>query len=104
MRIGTTIVLAAVVTVGSIASLPRMCAEGSDGSSRVGLHDTSCGDRYDALLVQAKASLIKGDRAGAINSLVAARHQLLHCQEMEERNSIAAIAVALNSTPSECTE
>ena len=56
-----------------------------------------CADGYNALLGQAKASLVKGDRGAAINSLIAAKIQLRTCQELEERNSIAAVAVALNS-------
>jgi hypothetical protein len=105
MRIGTTVLFAAVLAVGSIASLPRLCAEGPDGNvaaeSRGG---SSCADRYNALLGQAKASLVKGDRGAAINSLIAAKIQLRTCQELEERNSTAAVAVALNSTLSALIE
>src|SRR5438552_4100688 len=101
MRIKTTVLFAAVLTVGSIASLPRLCAEGPDGSVAAESRDgSSCADRYNALLGQAKASLVKGDRNAAINSLIAAKIQLRTCQELEERNSTASIAVALNSTQS----
>jgi hypothetical protein len=87
------------MALGSIASLPRLCAEGSDGGAAAESRDGSgCADRYNALVGQAKASLVKGDRGAAINSLIAARIQLHACQELEERNSTAAIAVALNST------
>lgn len=99
MRMGTTIVFATILAVGSIASLPRSCAEGPDGSGEPGSRDDSiCADRYNALLGQAKASLVKGDRGAAINSLIAAKIQLRTCQELEEQNSIAAVAVALNFT------
>jgi hypothetical protein len=99
MRIGTTILFAAILAVGSIASLPRLCAESPDGSVAAESRDGSnCVDRYNALLGQAKASLVKGDRGAAINSLIAAKVQLRTCQELEERNSTVAIAVALNST------
>jgi len=99
MRTGTTILLVAVLAIGSIASLPRLCAEGPDGSLPAEPQDgSSCADRYNALLGQAKASLVKGDRGAAINSLIAAKIQLRTCQELEERNSTAAVAVALNST------
>jgi len=101
MRIKTTVLFAAVLAVGSIASLPRVCAEGSDGSVAAESRDgSSCADRYNALLGQAKASLVKGDRGAAINSLIAAKIQLRTCQELEERNSTTAAAVALNSTQS----
>ena len=101
MRIRTTVLFAAVLAVGSIASLPRVCAEGSDGSVAAECRDgSSCADRYNALLAHAKASLVKGDRGAAINSLIAAKIQLRTCQELEERNSTAAVAVALNSTRS----
>jgi len=39
-------------------------------------------------------------RGAAINSLIAAKIQLRTCQELEERNPTAAVAVALNSTQS----
>jgi hypothetical protein len=97
MRIGITILFAAVFAVGSIASLPRSCAEGPEGAAAETHNGSSCADRYDALLGQAKASLVKGDRGAAINSLIAAKIQLRTCQELEERNSTAAVAVALNS-------
>jgi hypothetical protein len=94
----TSLVFALALVVGSIASLPRVCAEGHDGSVAAESRDgSSCADRYNALLGQAKASLIKGDRGAAINSLIAAKIQLHTCQELEERNSTAAVAVALNS-------
>src|SRR6266852_6279953 len=95
----TSLFFAFALVVGSVASLPRSCAEGPDGSvaaeSRGG---SSCADRYNALLGQAKASLVKGDRGAAINSMIAAKIQLRTCQELEERNSTTAVAVALNST------
>jgi hypothetical protein len=101
MRIGTTVLFATVLAVGSITSLPRLCAEGPDGSVAAESRDaSSCADRYNALLGQAKTSLVKGDRGATINSLIAANIQLRTCQELQERNSIVAVAVALNSTQS----
>ena len=89
---------ATVLAVGSIASLPRRCAEGSDRSAAVVSPDSSsCTDRFNVLLAQAKVSLVKGNRSAAINSLIAARIQLHTCQEEDERNSTASVAVALNS-------
>lgn len=99
------ILLTTILAIGSIASLPRTCAEGSDGSLTVEYHDGStCGDQYNALVGQAKASLVRGDRSAAISSLIGAKAQLRRCQEMEERNSIAAVAVALNTSPPPCIE
>jgi hypothetical protein len=101
----TSLVFALALVVGSIASLPRVCAEGPDGSVPAESRDGfSCADRYNALLGQAKASLVKRDRGAAINSLIAAKIQLRTCQELEERNSTVAVAVALNSTQSPCIE
>ena len=99
MRIKTTVLFAAALVVGSIASLPRLCAEGPDGSVAAESRDgSSCADQYNALLGQAKASLIEGDRGAAINALIAAKIQLRTCQELEERKSTTAAAVALNPT------
>ena len=70
----TSLVFALALVVGCIASLPRVCAEGSDGSVAAESRDgSSCADRYNALLGQAKTSLVKGDRRAAINSLIAAK-------------------------------
>jgi hypothetical protein len=105
MRTGTTLLVATILAVGSIVSLPRLFAEGPDGSAGAASPDSSsCADRFNALLAQAKASLVKGNRGAAINSLVAARIQLHTCQEQEERNSTAAVAVALNCTQSARSE
>ena len=105
MRIGRTLLFATVLALASIASLPRICAEGPDGSAAVGLPDSSsCTDRFNALLAQAKASLVRGNRGAAINSLIAAKTQLHTCQEQEERNSTAAVAVALNFAQSASAE
>lgn len=102
MRLGKTLFFAAVLALGFIATFPRLCAALPDGSAAAASHDSSsCTDRFNALLAQAKASLVKGDRGAAIKSLIAARIQLHTCQEQEERNSTAAVAVALNFTPSD---
>ena len=100
-----SLVFAIALVAGCIASLPRVCAEGPDGSVAAESRDgSSCADRYNALLGQAKSSLVKGDRGAAINSLIAARIQLHTCEKLEERNSTVAVAVALNSTQSACIE
>ena len=103
MRIRKTLLFATVLAIGSIATLPRLCADPNEAAAAS--HDSSsCTDRFNALLAQAKASLVKGDRGAAINSLIAARNQLHTCQEQEERNSTAAVAIALNSTQPAGTE
>jgi hypothetical protein len=105
MRMDKTLLLGAALVLGSIVSLPRLCAEGSNGSVRMQSPDRSsaCADRYNALLGQAKASLVKGDRGAAINSLISAKIQLRRCQELEDRTS-GAVAVALNPTRPACVE
>ena len=40
----------------------------------------TCEAQYSALVKQAKADLINGDRTAAINSLIAARNKLRDCQ------------------------
>jgi hypothetical protein len=97
----TSFGFAFALVIGSIASLPSVCAEGPDGSVAAESRDGSCcADRYNALLGQAKASLVKGDRGAAINSLIAAKIQLRTCEKLEERNSTVAVAVALNCAQS----
>ncbi len=103
MRFGTMVLFGAVLAVVSIASLPRVCAEGPNNSVAAQSRDgSSCADQYNALLGQAKASLAEGDRGAAINSLLAAKVQIRRCQELEQRNSTAAVAVALHSPQSAC--
>ena len=102
MRLGTPILFAIVMAVAAVASLPRSCAEGPDGSVAASRDRSSCADRYNALLAQAKSSLVKGDRGAAINSLLAAKIQLRGCQELEQRNSMAAVAVAITLPRSAC--
>ncbi len=85
MRIGTTLLVAAVLAVGSIASLPRLCAEGPDGGVAAEPRDGSsaCVERFNAPLGQAKASLVKGDRSAAINSPIALK-STCGCQQLGE--------------------
>src|SRR5215469_15027644 len=72
MRLRTTILFVSAIAAGSIAGLPCVCAEGPDMTAAVHSGDDSsaCADRYNTLLGQAKASLLKGDREAAINSLM----------------------------------
>jgi len=89
-----TLSLAFAIVVGSIAFLHRPITHASEKSN---LSDMTCGDQYNALLLKAKASLARGDRAGAIGGLIQAQSQLRHCEELEERNAKAPSSVALNS-------
>jgi len=67
-----TIFLAAAFVVGATGfGLQRLRAESPQGA---------CVEQYNSLVEQAKADLISGDRAGAINSLTAARAQIRRCE------------------------
>ncbi len=93
----TSLAFVLALTIGLIASLPRPCAEGSDRvSPAVAGAESTCGDQYNALLTRAKDALNHGDRSGAFASLYAAKAKLRVCEEREQRNSTAAIAVAMN--------
>src|SRR5260370_37509794 len=101
MRFGTMVLFGAVLAVVSIASLPRVCAEGPNNSVAAQSRDgSSCADQYNALLGQAKASLAEGHRGAAINSLLAAQVEIRRCQELVHRNSPASVAVAQHSPQS----
>jgi hypothetical protein len=91
----SVLLFVSALAISSIASLPRVCAEDSRDSAAAIGNASTCGDQYNALLARAKAALIKGDRAEALGSLLAAKAQLQRCQELE-RNSTVAVAVALN--------
>ena len=98
--------LAAAFVTASIAGLPRTCAEGPTRTSAAEPANDSaaCSERYNALLGQAKASLIQGDRNAAINSLIAANSQLRRCEELEKQNSTARVGVAMNNLRTTCLE
>jgi hypothetical protein len=88
-----TLSLAALIVVGSLALLRRSVTQAS-----VGVYDPrTCGDQYNALVLRAKQSLASNDRVSAIHSLLQARDQLQHCQELQEQNANAPHAVALNT-------
>ena len=89
------ILFALVFSAGTIASLPCVCAKDTIVSS---LSSTgTCGDRYNALVSDAKAALTKGDQQGALHGLIAARSQLRVCEERDHDSATGAVAVALNS-------
>jgi hypothetical protein len=89
---GASLVLAAFVVIGAAAlGVRRWRAERAGArptASVVGAElkademATACIDRYNAMVLQAKSDLIKGDRVGAINSLTAAKAQLHQCEAL----------------------
>jgi hypothetical protein len=89
-----TLSLAFAIVAGSIAFLHRPITHASEKSL---YSDRTCGDQYNDLLVKAKQSLARGDRAAAIGGLVQAQNQLRNCEELQERNAKAPRSVALNS-------
>jgi len=95
-KVNVLLVMVALV-VGSIVSRPRACAEDAAFNSFSSIDDTNtCGDRYNLLVSQAHDFLVKGDRSGALDSLLSAKDQLRLCEELEERNSMGPVAIALN--------
>ena len=86
------ILFAIVFSAGTVASLPCVCARDTIVSS---ISIGTCGDRYNALVSDAKAALSKGDQRGALQGLIAARSQLRSCEERDHDSAIGAVAVAL---------
>jgi hypothetical protein len=99
-----SLLFALTLSTGLIATLPCVCAKDTvDAWSASAGGSFTCGDRYNALIKQGKAALTKGDQAGALRSLLAARSQLHQCQQREKENVTGAIAIALNSlAPGRC--
>ena len=89
-----TLSLAFAIVAGSIAFLHRPTSHASERST---ISDRTCGDEYNAIVLKAKQSLARGDRAAAIGGLIEAQNQLRHCEELQERNAQAPSSVALNS-------
>ena len=93
-----SLVFALVFSAGTVASLPCVCAKDTiDAWSAAGGTTDTCGDRYNALVTQAKAALTKGDRNAAIHGLIAARSQLRVCEERDHDSATGVVAIALNS-------
>ena len=82
-------------SAGTIASLPCVCAKDTIAISSTS--DGTCGDRYNALIANAKAALAKGDQNAAVRGLLAARSQLHSCEERDHDSATSAAAIALNS-------
>jgi len=97
-KVVVSLVLALAVSAGTIAGLPRVCGEDTiDAWSASGGANQTCGDRYNALIAEAKAALSKGDQQAALRGLLAARSQLRSCEERENDSATGAVAIALNS-------
>ena len=96
MRRVYSLVFALAFSAGTVASLPCVCAKDTIDAVSAGATDT-CGDRYNALIAQAKAALAKGDRHAAIHELLAAKSQLRVCEERDHDNATGVVAIALNS-------
>jgi len=98
MRRVSSLLFALAFSAGTIASLPCVCAEDAvDAWSASAGATGTCGDRYNALIAEAKAALTKGDRQAALHGLVAARSQLRACEERDNDSATGAVAIALNS-------
>ena len=98
MRRVYSLVFALAFSAGTVASLPCVCAKDTIDvwSSTGGAADT-CGDRYNALITDAKAALSRGDQHAALHGLLAARSQLRLCEERDHDSATGVIAIALNS-------
>ena len=81
-------------SAGTIASLPCVCAK--DTIPALASSGT-CGDRYNALIANAKAALANGDQNAAVRGLLAARSQLRSCEERDHDSATGAAAIALSS-------
>ena len=59
----------------------------------------SCLAQYNAKLIEAKAALVKGDRTGALASLIEAKDRLARCEERERDSSSGATDTSFNVAP-----
>ena len=90
----TSLLFVLAFSAGTIASLPCVCAK--DTVPALASSGT-CGDRYNALIANAKAALANGDQNAAVRGLLAARSQLRSCEERDHDSATGAAAIALNS-------
>ena len=98
MRSVSSLVFALTLAFGTVASLPCVCAKDTiDAWSAAGGATDTCGDRYNALIAEAKAALTKGDQHAALHGLLAARSQLRSCEERDHDSATGVVAIALNS-------
>ena len=90
-----TLLFALAFSAGTVASLPCVCAK--DTIDAWSAATDTCGDRYNALITEAKAALSRGDQHAALRGLIAARSQLRSCEERDHDNATGVVAIALNS-------
>ena len=91
------LVFVLVLSSGTIAALPCVCADGPPKAVSASVGDSvTCGDRYNALVSSAKSALAGGDRVGALRALIDAKSQLRRCNDLEKENATGAVALALN--------
>jgi hypothetical protein len=95
MRRVYSLVFALAFSAGTVASLPCVCAK--DTIDAWSAATDTCGDRYNALITEAKAALSKGDQHAALHGLIAARSQLRSCEERDHDSATGVVAIALNS-------
>lgn len=80
------VTLAVIVTIGVAAiAVDHLMMENPQERA-----ERACIDKYNSFVKDAKANLVKGDRIGAINSLVAAKAQLHQC-EVASASSVSGI-------------
>jgi hypothetical protein len=86
---------ALALSAGMVASLPCVCAKDTIDAWSAATY--TCGDRYNALITEAKAALSRGDQHAALHGLLAARSQLRSCEERDHDSATGVVAIALNS-------
>jgi len=59
----------------------------------------SCADRYNGLLMKAKAALAAGDRAATVNLLKRARELIRSCPALQEGNSPGSLLLSFLEPP-----
>ena len=76
--------LAILVVAGLTIALPRITAEPRSVARAQAVSGHGCVDEYNALLLNAKSALKRGDRATALNLLQGARRMASQCPGLQE--------------------
>ena len=98
MRRISSLLFVVAFSAGTIASLPCVCAKDTIDAWSVSAGAIgTCGDRYNALVANAKLALVNGDQHAALHGLIAAKEQLRSCEERDHDIATGAAAIALNS-------
>jgi hypothetical protein len=87
-RVGRRVGIAAAVILAIVLiglTVDRLTSESPQQRA-----ERVCIDKYNSLVTQAKTNLTRGDRIGAINSLVAAKAQLHQC-EVVSASSVSGV-------------